>query len=603
MTASLCIYNIIKGHAENSPDSIAIVSPSQKSVTYRDLLNKINYVAKRLNSSVSGRNDIVATVIPDGPDMAVAFVSIASCTACAPLNPGYGADEFHFYLSDLNAKSIIVHSEIDSPAIEVAKSLHIPVIRLSPSSKESMFTLTGNDHLKSEDITFAGSEDTALVLHTSGTTSRPKIVPLSHYNICTSACNIVKSLNLTARDRCLNIMPLFHIHGLIGALLSSMSAGASVVCNQGFLAPEFFKLVKDFSPTWYTAVPTMHQSILERAVKNKEIISECKLRFIRSCSSSLPVKTFTQLKEIFKVPVIEAYGMTEASHQITSNPLPPGETKEGSAGITSGTEIAIMDENDHILTAEQKGEIVIKGPAITAGYENNREGNKNAFTGGWFRTGDQGFIDKDGYLFITGRIKEIINRGGEKISPGEVEEVLMKHPAVAQAVTFSVPHEKLGEDVASAVVLKNNSSVSEIELREFTAGHLAYFKVPFQIVIISEIPKGATGKIQRIGLAQKLGITSLSEQRKTEFAEAKTPLEEKLSKIWCDVLRLKQVGINDKFLSLGGDSILAAQIILRIREKLHIELSLFQFFESPTIAGQARIIEELILEEIENLSD
>jgi acyl-CoA synthetase (AMP-forming)/AMP-acid ligase II/acyl carrier protein len=603
MVNSLCIYNIIKEHAEISPDSISIISSSRPPLTYRDLFLQMGYVAERLNSMGLGRNDRIATVLPDGPEMAVTFISVASFATCAPLNPRYGAGELEFYLSDLNAKAIIVHSEIDSPAIEVAKSLHIPVIKLSPLSEGGIFTLTGNEYSISKDINFAGPEDIALVLHTSGTTSRPKIVPLSQYNICTSAYNIGKSLNLTGEDRCLNIMPLFHIHGLTGALMSSLAAGASVICNPGFLAPEFFRWVKEFSPTWYTAVPTMHQSILERAAENKEIISECKLRFIRSCSSSLPVKIFTELKEIFKIPVIEAYGMTEASHQISSNPLPPGESKASSAGIAAGTEIAIMDEHGNIITDEKKGEIVIKGPGITAGYENNQEANKNAFTGGWFRTGDQGFIDGEGYLFITGRIKEIINRGGEKISPGEIEEVLMKHPAVAQAVTFSVPHEKLGEDVASAVVLKNNTSAAEMELREFTATHLAYFKVPSQIIIIKEIPKGPTGKVQRIGLAEKLGITSLTEQRKADFVAAKTPLEEELSKIWCDVLRLRQVGINDKFLSLGGDSILAAQIISRIRDKMHVELTLLKFFESPAISGQAMVIEGLILEEIENLPE
>ncbi|HPZ09329.1 MAG TPA: AMP-binding protein [Candidatus Eremiobacteraeota bacterium] len=603
----LFIYNIIKYHGEISPDSIAILAPEREPLTYRHFLGQIDYVKEKLNSMGHGRNDIIATVLPNGPDMAVTFISIASCATCAPLNPRYSTGEFSFYLSDLNAKSVIIQEGIESPVIEVAKNLGISVIKLSPSLNEEagIFTLNGRECSVAKDITFASLEDIALVLHTSGTTSRPKIVPLSQANICASAYNIRTSLSLTSEDRCLNIMPLFHIHGLIGALLSSLVAGASIVCTPDFLAPEFFDWIKEFSPTWYTAVPTMHQSILDRADENKEIISKSKLRFIRSCSSSLLPKVFMELKEVFKVPVIEAYGMTEASHQICCNPLPPGEAKAGSAGIATGTEVAIMDESGNILKVGKKGEIVIKGPGITEGYKNNEEANKSAFTDGWFRTGDEGFIDVEGYLFITGRIKEIINRGGEKISPGEIDEVLMSHSAVRQAVTFSVPHEKLGEDVASAVVLKDNASATEIELREFTAGKLTYFKVPCQIIILKEIPKGPTGKIQRIGLSQKLGITSLMEQRKekAEFIEAETPLKKEVAKIWSTVLNLKQVGINDKFLSLGGDSILASQIISRLRDKFQVELSLTRFFASPTIKDQARIIEELILEEIEELPE
>jgi acyl-CoA synthetase (AMP-forming)/AMP-acid ligase II len=303
-------------------------------------------------------------------------------------------------------------------------------------------------------------------------------------------------------------MPLFHIHGLIAGVLSSLGAGGSTYCSPGFNAMRFFGWVEEAAPSWYTAVPTMHQLILTRAARNSEAIAGNPLRFIRSSSSPLPPTVMAELEAVFDAPVIESYGMTEAAHQMTSNPLPPRARKPGTVGVAAGPDVAIMDEAGALLEGGATGEIVIRGPNVAAGYQSNAEANATAYTDGWFRTGDQGVIDPDGYLTITGRLKEIINRGGEKISPREVDEVLLAHPAVAQAVTFAMPHERLGEEVAAAVVLRDGEEASERDLRKFVGEHIADFKTPRQIVILDEIPKGATGKIQRIGLAEKLGLTS-----------------------------------------------------------------------------------------------
>jgi acyl-CoA synthetase (AMP-forming)/AMP-acid ligase II len=352
----------------------------------------------------------------------------------------------------------------------------------------------------------ATAGDEVLVLHTSGTTSRPKIVPLAQKNVCASADHIRQTLALTGEDCCLNIMPLFHIHGLMAAVLASLGAGASVFCTPSFNALQFFAWLTESRATWYTAVPTMHQAILDRAARNPEAVASARLRFVRSSSASLPLPVFDELEKTFNVPVIEAYGMTEASHQMTSNPLPPLPRKPGTVGIPIGLEVATMDENGGLLPPGIIGEVVIRGANVTAGYENNPTANADSFTNGWFRTGDQGLIDEEGYLTIKGRLKEIINRGGEKISPREVDEVLMQHPAVRQVVTFGMPHPKLGEEVAAAVVLRQGIEAGEPELRDFVRKRLANFKVPRKILIVAEIPKGATGKLQRIGLAEKLGL-------------------------------------------------------------------------------------------------
>ena len=390
----------------------------------------------------------------------------------------------------------------------MAAQRKIPVIELTADESGPAGSYTLSVPFADAGAPRPDPDDVALVLHTSGTTSRPKIVPLRQRNLAASARNIAATLALTPQDRCLVIMPLFHIHGLIGALLSSLHAGASVHCPPGFNALKFFAWLDQAEATWYTAVPTMHQTILARADRNADVIARRKLRFIRSSSASLPPAVMKQLEETFGCPVIESYGMTEASHQMASNPLPPRPRKPGSVGIAAGPEVAIMDLDGKLLDRGEIGEIVIRGENVTAGYANNPKANAEAFTNGWFRTGDQGVLDAEGYLSLTGRLKEIINRGGEKIAPREVDDVLMDHPAVAQVVTFGLPHDKLGEEVAAAVVLREGQSASEQDLRSFAAARLADFKVPKKIVFLAEIPKGATGKLQRIGLAQRLGLTA-----------------------------------------------------------------------------------------------
>jgi oxalate---CoA ligase len=509
MTVFSTIHELLAG---KTATTVAFAASGCPPLTYGGLRTHIERTVTSLNRLGIGRNDRVALVLPNGTEMATAFVAVAAGATSAPLNPAYRADEFEFYLSDLNAKALIVERGSASPALGVAAKLKIPVIEIVRvgSDPAGVFELVpvvgGKTVVAAAAGGFAGPDDIALVLHTSGTTSRPKIVPLSQRNVCASAGHILDILNLTPADRGLSIMPLFHIHGLIGSVLSTLTAGGSVFCTPGFNALKFFAWMDEAKPTWYTAVPTMHQAILARAANNREIITRHPLRFIRSSSSSLPPQVLHELEQVFNTPVLESYGMTEAAHQMTSNPLPPRPHKPGTVGVAAGPEVAIMDENGKLLGRDATGEVVIRGPNVTKGYENNPKANAEGFTHGWFRTGDQGVLDAEGYLTITGRLKEIINRGGEKISPREVDEVLMDHPAVQQVVTFAMPHAKLGEDVAAAVVLREGKSADEKEIREFAAKRLADFKVPRKILILDEIPKGATGKLQRIGLAAKLGL-------------------------------------------------------------------------------------------------
>jgi oxalate---CoA ligase len=492
--------------ADSAP---AISAPGRPSLSYGNLRALVERTLTDLNGLGIGRNDRLAIVLANGPEMATCFISAACGVATAPLNPSYRADEFEFYLSDLNAKALVVEHDSQSPAIAVAQKLGVRILDLHAGSAAGDFTLRPRDGGASAPAATPGlaqPDDVSMVLHTSGTTSRPKIVPLSQRNLCASATHIARTLQFGPTDCGLNIMPLFHIHGLIAGVLAPLAAGSQVFCTPGFNALKFFGWMDEAKPTWYTAVPTMHQAIVGRASKNAEVIKRYPLRFVRSSSSSMPPQVIREIEAAFNAPLIESYGMTEATHQMASNPLPPAVRKPGSVGIAAGPEIAILSEDGAVLPQGEVGEIAIRGPNVTAGYESNAKANAEAFVNGWFRTGDQGTMDAEGYLSLTGRLKEIINRGGEKISPREVDEILMDHTAVAQVVCFGMPHAKLGEEVAAVVVLREGAAATERELQDFVSQRAADFKVPKKILFMDEIPKGATGKLQRIGLAAKLGL-------------------------------------------------------------------------------------------------
>ncbi len=491
----------------------AIGAPGRNWMTFRDLRALAGRTISVLNAIGIGRGDRVAIVLPNGPEAAACFVAVASGATAAPLNPAYKADEFAFNLADLKVRAVIVMEGVESPVIAAARSAGIPLITLIPGHHDGPagdFTLRTDAVAATRAATTgpASGDDIALVLHTSGTTSRPKIVPLSHINITASAYHIAGTLALTPTDRCLNIMPLFHIHGLVAATMASLAAGASVSCTSGFNAFRFFSWFAEIRPTWYTAVPSMHQAILVGAARNARAIAEGRLRFIRSSSAALPPRVMTSMESAFGVPVLESYGMTEAAHQMASNRLPPWVRFPGSVGLAAGPEIAILAQDGTHLPRGEAGEVAIRGRNVFRGYENNPTANEAAFVDGWFRTGDEGNLDLDGYLRLTGRIKEIINRGGEKVSPLEVDSVLMDHPAVAQCLTFAVPHPTLGEEVAAAIVPREGLTCVETELRAFAAIRLAAFKVPRRIYFMEELPRGATGKFMRTGVARTLGLIS-----------------------------------------------------------------------------------------------
>jgi acyl-CoA synthetase (AMP-forming)/AMP-acid ligase II len=477
------------------PNRPAVILPEDGSIsTYRALTDQVEKLAGELSDAGLQPGQVVAIVLPNGLEYLACFLAVTRARLiAAPLNPAYKADEFRFYLEDSGAASVIAPAG-EHTVRDVARDLGLPVWASARKAGEPV-RLEGLQLVQRTSIPDVPQpEDTALFLHTSGTTSRPKGVPLTHGNLTASIRNIAAHYRMTPEDVGLVVMPLFHVHGLIGATLAPLSAGATVVIPPRFSASAFWPAVKAHHVNWYSASPTIHQVLLARA-DSDGAPPRSGFRFIRSCSAALAGVTLEGLESRFGAPVLEAYAMTEASHQMTSNPLPPGAHKPGSVGRGTNVEVAIMDEAGSMLAAGTQGEVVIRGPNVTRGYHNNPEANAAAFTKGWFRTGDRGVLDGDGYLTLIGRIKELINRGGEKISPLEVDAALLSHPAVAEVATFGAPDAKYGEEVHAAVVLKGDATVEQ--LQSHCRERLADFKVPKVIHITKELPRTPTGKVQR----------------------------------------------------------------------------------------------------------
>jgi acyl-CoA synthetase (AMP-forming)/AMP-acid ligase II len=501
------LLELIQVPAQLGPtqDRTAIVIPeSGTRVSYKALNDQVVEMANALASIGIQRGDRVATVLPNGLPAIVSFIAASVAGTAAPLNPGYREDEFSFYLEDTGAKVLLCLPDAagseKSAARKAAEGRGVPVYSLEMDDA-GYVRIAGAPTGKTAAL--PTRDDVALVLHTSGSTGRPKRVPILHRNITASTGNIVEHYKLTPTDVSLCVMPLFHVHGLVASTLSTLLSGGTVVVPGKFNPLSFWRTVRDTGATWYSAVPTIHNLLLSRAGSERPAGAEG-LRFIRSCSAALPPEMMEKMEQVFGAPVLEAYGMTEASHQMASSPQPPAARKAGSVGPGTGVHIGIMDDAGKLLATGERGEVVIKGPNVVSGYENNPEANAKSYTDGWFRTGDQGFLDADGYLTLTGRIKELINRGGEKIGPREIDEVLLTHPCVAEAVAFGVPHATWGEEVAAAIVLKENETATEADLQAFCKERLADFKRPKKFYIIETIPRTATGKIQRGAVAKAL---------------------------------------------------------------------------------------------------
>ena len=593
LDGQLSIAGVLRMQAESRPEAPAILAPGRIPLAYGPLWRQVEGLVEMLNALGVGRGDRVGVVLPQGPEMAVAILAVASGATAVPLSPLHRKPEYERHLAERKIGTLIVQAGVDSAARTVARARGLRVIELQPLSEAEAgrFTLSAGSTAPAAGLTPAQPDDVAFVLTTSGTTTHGKTVPLTHVNVLAGSARTVGALELTPADRCLNLMPVFHSHGLAAGLIASLLAGGGVACVPAFDEAQFFRWIEELGPTWYTGVPAMHEAILARAAEQAAALVHHRLRFIRSASVTLPGRVRQQLESVFGIPVTESYGLTEAT-QLTNTSLSPSLYKPGSVGVAApGFELAIMDAAGRLLSAGEAGEIVARGPNVIRGYENAPDLNARVFTHGWFRTGDEGFLDAEGYLFLTDRLDDIINRGGEKIAPREVEEVLASHPAVAQATVFAVPHPTLGHDVAAAVALKPGAVRSdERALREFAAARLADFKVPRQIAIVDRLPTTPIGKVSRRRVGESLGL--VASRTDAGSGAPRTEIELALAEICRGVLRLDVVRVEDNLFALGADSISASRILAQARDALGVELPLIRFFQAPTVADLVAAVEE-----------
>lgn len=579
------IHGLLATRAALDPEVPALLSPGRADLSVGALVRRLNEIREFLNGRGLGRGDRVAVLAGLGPEAAVAALGVAGSAVCIPISPLAPA-ELDVALAETGAKALLAPTGAGAPVREAVKrrGLALLVGTISPGAEPGSFDLAGGEAGMATHPGPAEEDEVALVLRTSGTTSAPKLVPSTHGQLLARADKSSRLLGLTESDRSLCPMPLCYAHGLYSGVITPLAGGGSAIVPHQFDEATFLSCLRELSPTWYTAGATHHRAILGWLRRAAADMPAHSLRFARSGAASLPRATREELEALLGVPVVEAYGSSETGI-ITANP-PHGHRKPGSVGVSTEMDFEVRDEHGAVVPPGVPGEVLVRGPEVFSGYEGDEELNRRSFSDGWFRSGDRAVLDEDGYLTLAGRIDELINRGGEKVSPVEVERVLLERDGVAEAVVFAVPHPSLGAEVAAAVRLRPGSAAGEAELRRSLAQHLAPFKVPRRIVVVSELPTGPTGKPVRAELAERLGLTGNTEDPPEH--ERAGPLEEILAGFWGEALERGDVRPDDDFFQLGGDSLSAVELLAALEEELHVSLGLDDLIEAPTPRRLAR---------------
>jgi acyl-CoA synthetase (AMP-forming)/AMP-acid ligase II len=564
-----------------APASPAILAPGRPPLSYSALLRSIAELRVQFAGAGLVNGHRVALALPDGPDFLVTLLAATAFGPCAPLDPSASRQEYQGYFSQLRASSLITTGS----AISAAKAQGMRVIELG-------------DHLRVQrcypecgPTEPPATTSACLLMFTSSTTGIPKLVPIAPANLEASCRDEARVLDLTGQDRLLNLTPQFNLRGLRTAL-SQLCLGGSVVCPPRFDPDSFPQWLEEFEPTWISVAAPGLNALCSLSRQIPGLWRGTGVRFIRSGGTAPDPHILRELEQLSGVPVLDGYGTTETGGATRET---VGWRKPGSVGRTTGAEIAIFDDAGSPVGPLAPGEIAIRGANVTSGYLENDDANRRAFHAGWFRTRDQGYLDEDGFLFLTGRIDDVINRGGQKVQPQDVEAVLKDHPAVEDAAVFGVAHKTLGEEVAALVVLNavlNSGPVAEIELRRFAETRLTSYKVPHSIQFVDQIPRTGAGKLQRRLLRDTYGQFTNLEQAPEAPA---TETEKALAAIWESELRQGPISREANFFSLGGDSLTAALVGTQIQSTFGVNLDLRAFVEYPRLRDLSRVLDELRL--------
>lgn len=577
-------FQLIAQQASISPDATAINSDGG-SLSFAQLLQIQNDFGNYLRNKGVEVDSKVALILSQGPTMAICALSVAQVATCVPLNPDYTSEELQNCLNQIQPILVITTRELNKKVLESHLDDKFKVIEVE-LTMDFKGLIAGSVQIPTTDATSLPNtkgNTIAYQLFTSGSTSQPKMVPLTHEQLLVSTQNLISSLRLSAEDRCLNMMTMFHVGGLLDLLIAPLSVGCQVFITSEIGSHTFFKVAHDFKPTYLQAVPTLLKDFLNYAEiqsLQKETISP--LRFIRSVSAPLTIDLAQRAEAFFNCKVIEIYGMTETAGVISSNPLPPGERKISSVGVpVNEVKVQIIDSQNNPLGSNEVGKIIVKGKNVFKGYVTSQLENQSLFVGEWFITGDLGYKDEEGYLFLTGRIKDMINRGGEKISPLEIDWVIQQHPSVLEAACFAIPHKNLGEEVAAAIVLNSNNPTDKEDIQGFLASKISQFKIPRKIYFVEELPKNLGGKLQRHRLTEQ--FSDNDEHSSTFSKEQLTTTEEAIAQVWRSVLEINEVRKYDNFFDLGGDSLRAVLLISELETTLKLKVDPRIIYEFPLL--------------------
>lgn len=589
------IASILREQSVSSADAVALEYLNGQ-LTYAELWALVQETVSVIHHTLpptSGRRQRIAIVHDNGPGMAVLLLGICSAATALPFNPSYSISELRSRFISTQLDGLVLPESGFDEVEALANELTIPILRIAwdkPSRQVSPISL--------EDIELSSPDDLAIVLLTSGSTGKSKAVPLTHRNVCVSAFEVCKSLQLGEQDKCLCMWEQYHIGGLVDLLLAPLMSGGTVIVTSGFSVENFFDLLVKARPTWFQGVPTTLGELKSRANKYDVIPANTSLRLLRSVAAPLPAALQNEIEQLFNVPVLQTFGMTEAGPLITSTLLPPYQQKLGSVGSPCGTKIAIYSLSGSLLLAGEEGEVAIQGSNVFSGYENDDKTTPSQFRNGWFFTGDLGYLDKDGDLFLTGRIKQLINRGGEKINPQEVDNQLITHPDIASAACFSTPHPTLGEDIMAAIVFQKGRSCETADIREYLREKLTSFKIPSRIVIVDEIPHNSLGKVDR---AETAKLVEQQTVKNNSTSLPSTPVEKDLAEIWAAELDLDNIGLEDDFFERGGDSLSSVRIVLAVEKYFNLKMPEKDIFALTSVGRMAKYIEKVLDSRIDPL--